>query len=289
VDVSGHSDVASLLSEGRLSVRAYAPAGPTVLLNERELTASCDDCNVYLDQGETRTLVIRVRDRGEQASRPLSVLVATYFQADDIVFSGEMTVLPVTADGTAVFDTRAEEPGYRHYGFTVFAGNDAPMPPATLRIATAEFTSVRTLPFDDELEAATPDQALTFDLIYTTILSTYDAIAPRMSNIIDLSDAAAVRTFARRILQVADPDLFETGRYMPVTRDLSRGSRTLLRRFCRLQLIPPASTDVLAPEPTTSGPTVDRLTDARVESGPVAPGELRVTPIGEQFDKRALR
>jgi hypothetical protein len=272
LDVSGHPDVAALLADGLLSVRADAPAGPVVLLAERELGASSDDCNVYLDEGDTRTLAIRVRQRGEPPSGALSVAVATYLQQPEgIVFSGEMTVLPVGADGTASFTIRAQEPGYRHYRFAAFAGNTVPTPPAALRIGTADFASVRTLPFDDALEAATPDEGLTFDFVYTTILSSYDAIAPRMTNILDIADAAAVRTFARRILEVTDPDLFESRRYMPVTRDLSRGRRTLLRRFCALQLDPPGPATV----------------DAR-HAAAVVPDELRVTPVGEEFDKRAL-
>jgi hypothetical protein len=74
---------------------------------------------------------------------------------------------------------------------------------------------------------------LTWEFVYRSVLRSYDAIAPRMSNIVDLGDEAAVRTFARRFLDVVDDSLFESARYMPVTRDLSRGKRTLLRRFCR--------------------------------------------------------
>ena len=286
VDVSGPADVAALLGRGRLLVRVDAPDGPTELLAEQPFAASCDDCNVYLDQDDQRMLAIRVRERGERPSRPLSVLVATYVQAEDIAFSGDMTVLPVSDDGTASFPVRGEQAGYRHLGYTVFDGGDIPVPPATLPIATADFTSVRTLPFDDELEAATPDEALTFEFVYTNILSTYDAIAPRMSTILDLTSAAAVRTFARRILEVVDPALFESSRYMPVTRDLSRGRRTLLRRFCTLRLTSPAPTGM---PPDAAGAVAPSAAGDHGEPGPHGPGGLRTAPVGEPFDKRALR
>jgi hypothetical protein len=286
VDVAGYADVAALLGRGRLLVRVDAPDGPTELLTEQPFAASCDDCNVYLDQDDQRMLAIRVRERGERPSRPLSVLVATYVQAEDIAFSGDMTVLPVSDDGTASFPVRGEQAGYRHLGYTVFDGGDIPVPPATLPIATADFTSVRTLPFDDELEAATPDEALTFDFVYANILSTYDAIAPRMSNILDLASAAAVRTFARRILEVVDPALFESSRYMPVTRDLSRGRRTLLRRFCTLRLTSPAPTGM---PPDAARPVAPSAAGDHGEPGPHGPGGLRTAPVGEPFDKRALR
>jgi hypothetical protein len=290
VDVSGHADVASLLSRGRLLIRVDTPTGRTALLTEQAFAASCDDCNVYLDQDDSRTLVIRVRERGERPSRPLSVLVATYAQAEEgIVFSGVMTVLPVSQDGTASLQVRGEQAGCRHLGYTVFDGGAIPVPPATLPLATADFTSVRTLPFDDELEKTTPDEALTFDFVYTTILSTYDAIAPRMSNILDLADAAAVRTFARRILEVVDPALFESSRYMPVTRDLSRGRRTLLRRFCTLRLTSPTPTETPPPEPPTAARPVELFAAGVAEPGPHGSSERRTAPIGERFDKRALR
>ena len=99
VDVSAHPDVASLSIDGALSLSVDTPAGPTVLLAERELSAFCDDCNVYLDQDEVHTLVIQARERGEVPARPLSILVAWYDAA--MGFTGEMTVLPMSADGTA--------------------------------------------------------------------------------------------------------------------------------------------------------------------------------------------
>ena len=277
VDVSQRSDAASLLVDGRLAVRVDAPTGPTMLLAERELTAVCDECNVYLDEGERRTLRLAIRERGQFPRRQMSVLVATYVQQEQITFSGEMTVLPVAADGTATFEVTGEEAGYRHFAFTAFAGDAAPTPRPTLAIATAQFTSVRTLPFDDALATATPDEALRFDFVYTNILSTYDAIAPRMSNIIDVADPGAVRTFARRIIKTTNPDLFESSRYMPVTRDLSRGKRALLRRFCDLMLA------------STLAPSEDGLTAGPAAPVRGAPQAFRATPTGEPFDKRALR
>ena len=280
VDVSQRTDAESLLVDGRLAVRVDGPTGPIMLLAERELTAVCDECNVYLDEGEKRTLRLAIRERGQLPRRQLSVLIATYVQQEQISFSGEMTVLPVAADGSATFEVTGEAAGYRHFAFTAFAGDAAPTPRPTLAIATAQFTTVRTLPFDDALAADTPDEALSFAFIYTNILSTYDAIAPRMSNIIDVADPGAVRTFARRILETTDPDLFESSRYMPVTRDLSRGKRTLLRRFCDL---------VLGPPPSTPRPSEERMSAEFAAPDQAAPRAFRATPTGEPFDKRALR
>jgi hypothetical protein len=274
IDVSAHSDVASLSAGGALSLSVDTPAGRTVLLAERELSAFCDDCNVYLDQDEPRTLVIQARERGEVPARPLSILAAWYDA--DMSFTGEMTVLPMSVDGTAGLDVSGDEAGYRHVRFVAFAGDAAPVPPPGLGIGTDQFSSVRTLPFDDALAAATTDETLTWEFVYSNILATYDAIAPRMSTIIDLSDVDAVRTFARRLKEVTAAELVESRRYMPVTRDLSRGKRELLHRFCDL---------ALAASPPREGLTADRLDSA---PEPAARDRIPGVPAGESFDKRAL-
>jgi hypothetical protein len=276
VDISAHPDVASLLIDGALSLSVDTPAGPTVLLAERELSTFCDDCNVYLDQDEPRTLVIQTRERGEVPTQPLSILVARYDA--DMSFTGDMTVLPISADGTTRLEIRGEEAGYRHVRFIAFAGDAVPVPPAELRIDTDQFSSVRTLPSDDALEAATPDEVLTWEFVYSNILATYDAIAPRMSTIIDLSDVDAVQTFARRIKEVTATGLFESRRYMPVTRDLSRGKRELLHRFCDL---------AFTTSPPQQGLTADEPPTAQTPQ-PAARERLPGIPVGEPFNKRAL-
>ena len=273
--VSAHLDAASLLPEGTLSLRVDTPSGSAVLLAEQELTAFCNDGNIYLDEGESRTVVVHARQRGQVPVGGLSVLVAWYAQSGQ--FSGELTVLPVAADGTAELHVTAEETGYRYLRFSAFAGAAAPVPPAQFSIITDQFTCVRTLPFDDEFAATIPDEALTWEFIYSTILRNYDAIAPRMNNIIDLRDAAAVLTFARRVKEVTSPELFESPRYMPVSRDLSRGKRALLHRFCDLALVP--SPAEAPPETTVAGAPGDRPVQA-TERLPGVPANL-------PFDKRA--
>jgi len=277
VDVSAHLDVASLPIDGALSLSVDTPAGPTVLLAERELSAFCDDCNVYLDQDEPRTLVIQARERGEVPARPLSILVAWYDAA--MSFTGEMTVLPMSTDGTTELEVRGDEAGYRHIRFSTFAGDAAPVPPPDLSIDTDQFCSVRTLPFDDALAAATSDEALTWEFVYSNILATYDAITPRMSTIIDLSDEDAVRTFARRLKEVTAAELVESRRYMPVTRDLSRGKRELVHRFCDL---------ALAASPPKADLTAEGLDSGHETPEPAAREQLPDVAVGEPFDKRAL-
>jgi hypothetical protein len=269
----------ALFARGRLSLEMQTQGGPTVLSAERQLTASCDDCNVYLDEGEARTLVIRVRERGEVPTRPISLLVASYDA--DMSLAGEPIELPVRPDGTAQLKIRGATPGFRHLSFLAFTG-PRPTPPPRLGLGTGQFTSVRTLPFDDALEAATADQALTWEFVYANVLQTYDAIAPRMSVILDLGDRDAVQTFARRLKDVTAAELFESSRYMPVTRDLSRGKRILLQRFCDLALA--GTLPAAQPQPTR--PVIpDQAPDASQPATREQPADVLAA---ERFEKRAL-
>jgi hypothetical protein len=260
LDVSAVADVVGLVAAGAL---VLSIAGPADLAGERAATVSCDEPTVYLDQGEPRDLVLTVRERGVPPARPLSVLLARY-GSDMTLLPGEQTVLPVSADGTVTVSVTGDAPGYRHFGLTVFpAGGAQPAAPPRLSIATAQFVSIRTLPFDDDL-AALPDASVTWDLLFSAVLATYHAVTPRMSEIIDLADEDAVRTFARRIRELTSAGLFESARYMPVTRDLSRGRRALLHRWCDLVLgdvpapaAPPPEEGVAAEPPRRE--TVDRL------------------------------
>ncbi len=231
VDLADRPDLVGSLEEGRLTVHVEA-VGPA--LAEADLTAWCEDCNIYLAEGDERMLTIHVRDRGRVPASPASVLVVTY--DDDAPAVVASTQLPVSAVGTAQLAVPVAGPGVRHFRFLPFAGTQPPAIGPGIPFGTAQLTSVRTLPSDDALESGTGDEHLTWEFVYATILRTYDAITPRMSTIIDLADRDAVRTFARRILEVVDEDLFESARYMPVTRDLSPGKRTLLRRFCERAL-----------------------------------------------------
>lgn len=271
LDVSAVPDIEALLATGALALSVSTPAGPAELAGERTSTASCDQATVYLDHAEQRDLTVNVRERGGSPARPLSVLAARYDQ-DMVLVQGEQTVLPVQDNGTATVPVVGAAPGYGHLGFTVFpTGGPQPPAPPRLAIGAAQFVSVRTLPSDDGL-AALPDEAVTWDLVFSTVLATYHAVTPRMSTIIDLSQEDAVRTFAHRIREVTAAELFESARYMPVTRDLSRGRRALLHRWCDR---------VLGHEAPAVAPP-EALAPRRV-----APGRLPGVPDDVAFTKRA--
>jgi hypothetical protein len=86
---------------------------------------------------------------------------------------------------------------------------------------------VRSLPADEAIGRLEPSWAN----VYNYVLINWNAMAPCMDNWLDLSDPAQVRAYAPVLKRLTDPGYFEAYRYMPVTRDMTVGERTLLYAF----------------------------------------------------------
>jgi hypothetical protein len=56
-------------------------------------------------------------------------------------------------------------------------------------------------------------------------------MAPCMDNWLDLGNPDQVKSFAALLHRLTDRANFEAFRYMPVTRDMTAGQRTLLYKF----------------------------------------------------------
>lgn len=56
-------------------------------------------------------------------------------------------------------------------------------------------------------------------------------MAPCMDNWLRLDDPAQIKAYARILKRLTDPAAIESLRFMPVTRDMSAGQRTLLYKF----------------------------------------------------------
>ena len=82
---------------------------------------------------------------------------------------------------------------------------------------------VRTLPADEATAALAP----TWDNVYASVLANWNAMAPCMDNWLDSTTRRRSRPTARD--QAADRSgQFRDFRFMPVTRDMTAGERTLL-------------------------------------------------------------
>ena len=63
------------------------------------------------------------------------------------------------------------------------------------------------------------------------MLSNWEAMAPCMDNWLRLGDPQQVLAYGWVLKHLTDPGNFEAFRFMPVTRDMSAGQRTLLYAF----------------------------------------------------------
>ncbi|GAB1646472.1 ferritin-like domain-containing protein [Krasilnikovia sp. MM14-A1259] len=103
------------------------------------------------------------------------------------------------------------------------------------RWSAAGTLAVRTLPDDWHL-AGTPDEAVTFDLVYREVFAYYELLYSFMrAEVFSLADRPKVETYARLIWQMCDPRNKARTYYMPPTRDLSAPKAHLLLTFLRRQ------------------------------------------------------
>jgi hypothetical protein len=104
--------------------------------------------------------------------------------------------------------------------------------------------NVRILPRDEQY-ATLKDEEITWEYVYKEVFQYYAMIYPIMSTILPWSsrdgagDEARVREFATLIRVLVDEQNRRSPLYMPTTRELSRGKRALVRRWCDLQLKAP--------------------------------------------------
>jgi hypothetical protein len=107
--------------------------------------------------------------------------------------------------------------------------DDQPPPaPSTVDTQAVGYATVRILPRGEELDAVEP----TWRNVYRYVLISWKAMAPCMDHWLDLSDEEACAAMAPRLLRLTDPAMFDRFTFMPVTRDMTAGQRSLLQRWC---------------------------------------------------------
>lgn len=223
-----------------------------VLLTESALRAIPVTPNIYVNQGDSRTVELQVYDRGVPAKAGVEVTVCVMSGDGGTV---ESTFKLVTdAAGVARFPLTGVPGGITMY--VPLPGPDPVRPPATAGIdpQVNTFMYVRTLPADEE----TAILPATWDNVYTRVLANWHAMAPCMDNWLDLGNASQVYSFGAMILQLTDEAAFEHYRFMPVTRDMTAGERTLLYNFLNGPPPQPPSAEAMlaaaAPEEAAAAP-----------------------------------
>lgn len=192
-------------------------AGNTDLLVELPRYACPESPNTYLTEGESRATRVRVLERGKPAAGQSVHLV-------DVNDSGKRTSFETDAEGVAEVQVRGADGG----GVTSFylLVGDQPTP-SQLNPINDPYCYVRALPKDDQIAALPP----TWENVYQNVLINWHAMAPCMDNWLDLGDEAQMRRYALILRKLTDPEAIEHYRFMPVTRDMTPGARTLLWKW----------------------------------------------------------
>lgn len=191
----------------------------SVLLAETALRAVPATPNIYLDEGDTTNLSVLVLDRGKPANSGIPVAMAN---------PNESTTAAVTsatnAQGIATFPLVGTTGQVE--GFVLTPGQGAPAAQG-IDPQTTTYVYVRTLPANARIAALTPS----WENVHNRVLRNWEAMAPCMDNWLNLGDPDQVKSFAAILHRLTDKTNFESFRFMPVTRDMTAGERTLLYAF----------------------------------------------------------
>jgi hypothetical protein len=222
----------------------------TVYLTETALRALPTDHNLYLNEGDSAVTTVQVYDRGVPAGA--GVNVAMFDDGTQTLYGSQTTA----ADGTVQFTMNgiaggAVEP------YVLVAGPTPAADPG-LDPQLTPYMYVRTLPADAAIGALAP----TWANVYANVLQNWNAMAPCMDNWLRLNDEAQVRAFAPMLRQLTDPANFELYRFMPVTRDMTVGERTLLYNFLDSPASPTALMGAAAPPPKPPLRNLEKLSRA---------------------------
>jgi hypothetical protein len=195
----------------------------TVLLSETALRAIPEMPNRYIEEGESVTANFQVYKHGVPAAAAIPITLYT-MSADGgtIVGTAQLTTSAAGVLALPVTGTTGEVVAY-----VPSPNGTDPAPTDGINTQVYTYMYLRTLPAD----AATGALPATWDNVYVHVLANWNAMAPCMDNWLMLNDPRQVKAHAALLKRLTDPANFENFLFMPVTRDMTAGERTLLYRF----------------------------------------------------------
>jgi hypothetical protein len=237
VDVPYPPEVEGQLDDGELQLRLDTLT--VDCMREVPITVETDDRGVYLQEGETGTIAIQVRQKGAAPGAPLQIGVEQYPITDSTgpgspAAPGEEIVtvtdhVDVDADGHGQLSLTGLTGGNCLIRF-VLPGDV----PGRFNSTLSAFANVRVLPRDDF--SSVPDADVTFAFVYEQVLRYYWVLYPTMDRFVDFSDEQSMVGNADSVLARIAKERWHDWVYMPRTRELSDGKRALLERWLRMQL-----------------------------------------------------
>ena len=205
---------------GKLDLGLTCSAGK--LLAEVPLRAIPGDPNLYINQGDTAQTRVQVLDRGVPAGAGVTVTMSE-------LGATQPTAMTQITDAAGSVTFPLQGPTGKVVGLVFQPGNSPVLPVTTGAFDPQIYTYMylRILPADTAIAAMDPSWAN----VHNWVLSNWEAMAPCMDNWLRLGDEQQVLAYAPLIKRLTDPANFESFRFMPVTRDLTPGQRTLLYNF----------------------------------------------------------
>lgn len=197
-------------------------ADGTVLLSEIPERAIPAVPNQYLDEGETTTLRFDVYKHGVRVDAGVPV---TLYQMNS---SGAGSLNPIAAktDKNGVVSVPLPSTLSPITAMVPsFSDLDKPTGGIDTQINTYMYIRIR------PSGAATAKLEPTWDNVYAYVLANWNALAPCMDNWLRLDDPVQVKAYAAVLKRLTDPAHFENYLFMPVTRDMTAGERSLLWKF----------------------------------------------------------
>jgi hypothetical protein len=229
VNLPIESGLSKKIADLNLQVRSSTGA----ILEEEAFRAVPLEPNLYLEQSKSAQVSFQVYEHGQAVGAGISLQV-NQMSADgsSIVSSSQLTT---GGDGQVHVSLPAKDPGITAY-VPSFTPADAPS--SGLKTQLNTYMYVRVLPANESIAALAP----TWPNVYKYVLANWNAMAPCMDNWLRLDDPAQMRAYATIVKRLTSPANFESFRFMPITRDMSAGMRSLLYRW--LDSAPDADAEV---------------------------------------------
>lgn len=271
------------------SGNSFKPVATRTVFVETPLVAQTDQRGLYLNEGEQGAFQVSIKARGKPAAGAKMLMVKyipdsvsasanlfpiataapqvvniTSGQSAPITIQGTSittmaTTVQADANGMVTVKVTAAGPGFPVIMFYPYTGTTPPAPAPVFGQSGAMYVTVRVLPYNDDLVDkfvqtwnASYDPVQAWNFVYNNILYLYDMIFPVMLKFVPLGERARVEAAIDQVLALIAPSYFpESTLAMPITRDLSRGARTVIELWASLvkKNYPPQP--ITAPPPPT--------------------------------------
>jgi hypothetical protein len=200
-----------------LNLQVHSSKG--TILQEEAFRAVPIEPNFYLDQGRSAQVAFQVYEHGQPAEAGVSFRM-NQMTADGLSIESS-TQLTTDAGGAVHVSLSASKPGIAAY-VPSFTPGDSPTKGLNTQLNT--YMYVRVLPADEKIAVLPP----TWPNVYKYVLANWNAMAPCMDNWLRLDDPIQMRAYTQILKRLTSPANFELFRFMPITRDMSAGMRSLL-------------------------------------------------------------